>query len=248
MPPGISGLLTHDQGFGAADPPDGFTFSGEEPEPTYRLMIRLVTDGELDAYADYATGFDPRELEWQAKAFLARYAHMLIGVDAFDREYIWQRFWMAQRFMYTGRGLLDTIDRMLWDLASRSARLPIYKLLGACRESVPAYCNVGGRTIDDLVAHAVKLVEEEGFIGCKDHSYRGVKGNGEMAVKLRETLGDDILLFHDPVESYTFEEAVKIGRILEKCRYRWIEEPLQDYDIMGLRKLCDALDLAGADP
>ena len=101
-------------------PPDGFTFTGEEPEPTYRLMIRLVTDGELDAYADYATGFDPRELEWQAKAFLARYAHMLIGVDAFDREYIWQRFWMAQRFMYTGRGLLDTIDRMLWDLASRS--------------------------------------------------------------------------------------------------------------------------------
>ncbi len=242
VPPGISGLLTHDQGFGAAAP-EGFTFSGEEPEPTYRLMIRLVTDGDLDAYADYATGFNLRELEWQAKAFLARYAHILIGVDAFDREYIWQRFWMAQRFMYTGRALLDTIDRMLWDLASRCARLPIYKLLGACRESVPAYCNVGGRTIDDLVAHAVKRVEEEGFIGCKDHSYRGVKGNGEMAMKLRETLGDDILLFHDPVESYTFEEAVKIGRILEKCRYRWIEEPLQDYDIMGLRKLCDALDL-----
>ena len=121
--------------------------------------------------------------------------------------------------------------------------MPIYKLLGACRESVPAYCNVGGRTIDDLVAHAVKLVEEEGFIGCKDHSYRGVKGNGEMAMKLRETLGDDILLFHDAVESYTVEEAVKIGRILEKYHYRWIEEPLQDYDIMGLKKLCDALDL-----
>ena len=33
-------------------------------------------------------------------------------------------------------------------------------------------------------------------------------------MKLREVLGDDILLFHDPVESYTFEEAVKIGRIL----------------------------------
>ena len=103
VPPGISGLLTHDQGFGAVDP-EGFTFTGEEPEPTYRLMIRLVTDGELDAYANYATGYNPRELEWEAKAFLARYAHMLIGVDAFDREYIWQRFWMAQRFMYTGRG------------------------------------------------------------------------------------------------------------------------------------------------
>ncbi|MXX03281.1 MAG: hypothetical protein F4X08_10280 [Gemmatimonadetes bacterium] len=242
VPPGISGLFTHDQGFGAGEP-DGYTFTGEGPEPKYRLVIRLVTDGDLDAYADYGTGFDPRELEWQGRQFLARYAHMLIGVDAFYREYVWQRFWMAQRFMYTGRGLLDTIDRMLWDLASRSAGLPIYKLLGACRESVPAYCNVGGRTIDDLVAHAVQRVEGEGFIGCKDHSYRGVKANGEMAVKLREALGDEIMLFHDPVESYTYEEAVKIGRIMEKCRYRWIEEPLQDYDILGLKKLCATLDL-----
>ena len=174
---------------------------------------------------------------------MARYAHMLIGVEPFDREYIWQKFWIAQRFMYTGRGLLDTIDRMLWDLASRSARLPIYKLLGGCRESVPAYCNVGGKTIDELVINAVKRVEEEGFIGCKDHSYRGVKTNGEMAVKLREALGDQIMLFHDPVESYTYEEAVKIGRIMEKANYRWIEEPLQDYDIMGLKKLCATLDL-----
>tara|TARA_B100001750_G_C15464750_1_gene576340 strand:- start:117 stop:1226 length:1110 start_codon:yes stop_codon:yes gene_type:complete len=242
VPPGVSGLFTHDQGFGA-EPPEGYTFEGAEPEPTYRLIIRFVTDGGLDAYADYVTGFDPQDLEWQAKAFLARYAHMLIGVDAFDREYIWQRFWMSQRFMYTGRGLLETIDRMLWDLASRSARLPIYKLLGACRETIPAYCNVGGRTIDDLVANAVKRVDEEGFIGCKDHSYRGVKTNGEMAVKLREALGDEIMLFHDPVESYTYEEAVKIGRVMENCNYQWIEEPLQDYDIMGLKKLCATLDL-----
>ena len=121
VPPGISGLFTHDQGFGAGAP-DGYTFTGDGPEATYRLVIRLLTDGDLDAYADYGTGFDPRELEWQGKTFLARYAHMLIGVDAFDREYVWQRFWMAQRFMYTGRGLLDTVDRMLWDLAGRSAR------------------------------------------------------------------------------------------------------------------------------
>ncbi len=242
VPPGISGIFTHTHGFG--NPPvDGVEFVGETEEPTYNLMIRLITDGDLDAYAVYAKGFNVKELEWQAKAFLARYAHMLIGTDAFDREFIWQRFWMAQRFMYTGRQLLDTIDRMLWDLAGRHARMPIYKLLGASRERVPAYCNVGGRTIDDLVANAVKRVNEEGFIGCKDHSYRGVKGNTEMAFKLREALGDDIFLFHDPVESYTYEEAVKIGRVMEKCNYTWIEEPLQDYDIMGLKKLCATLDL-----
>ena len=77
----------------------------------------------------------------------------------------------------------------------------------------------------------------------KDHSYRGVKGNIEMAQKLRATMGDDFLLFHDPVESYTYDEAVKVGRVMEQCGYEWIEEPLQDYDILGLKKLCATLDL-----
>ena len=56
-------------------------------------------------------------------------------------------------------------------------------------------------------------------------------------------MGDDYLLLHDPVESYTYPEAVQIGRELERLNYTWIEEPLQDYDIMGLRKLCASLDL-----
>ena len=131
---------------------------------------------------------------------------------------------------------------MLWDLASRHARQPVYRLLGACREKVPAYRNYGGNTIDEMVANAVK-VKEDGFKGAKDHSYRGVKGNAELARELRAALGDDFILLHDPVESYTYDEAVQIGRVLEECNYTWIEEPLQDYDLLGLKKLCATLDL-----
>ena len=241
VPPGISGLFTHSSGIGHPAPTT--EFRGEAPEPTYTLLLRLVTDGDLDAYdTAYATGFHADELEWEARAFLARYAHMLIGVDAFDREYIWQRFWYAQRFMYTGRGLLDKIDRMLWDLAGRHARLPIYKLIGGYRERIPAYTNIGGETIDKLVESAL-TARERGFQGGKDHSYRGVRGNIEMATELRAALGDDFLLFHDPVESYTYEEAVKVGRAMERLNYVWMEEPLQDYDILGLKKLCATLDL-----
>lgn len=57
------------------------------------------------------------------------------------------------------------------------------------------------------------------------------------------TLGDDFMLFHDPVESYTYEDAVRVGRAMERLGYEWIEEPLQDYDLMGLKKLCATLDL-----
>jgi len=169
-------------------------------------------------------------------------APLLVGVDAFDREYIWQRLWYTQRFFYTGRSIVDQVDTMLWNLTSRYPRQPIYKLLGGYREKIPAYRNIGGATIDELVADAVRA-KEQGFKGCKDHSYRGVRGNIELATELRAAVGDDVLLMHDPVESYTYTEAVKVGRALEKLNYAWMEEPLQDYDLMGLRKLCEALDL-----
>jgi L-alanine-DL-glutamate epimerase-like enolase superfamily enzyme len=240
VPPGLSGLFTHALGFRANDPL--IAFRGASPEPVYAMTLRLATDGDLDAYAVYASGYHVDDLEWQARAFHARYAPMLLGVDPFDREYVWQRFWYAQRFLYVGRTLLDTIDRMLWDLASRHARLPIYKLLGGYREQIPAYRNIGGSTIDELVEDALKA-RDEGYKGVKDHSYRGVKGNIELATRLRSALGEDFLLFHDPVESYTYDEAVRVGRAMERLGYMWMEEPLQDYDLLGLQKLCATLDL-----
>jgi L-alanine-DL-glutamate epimerase-like enolase superfamily enzyme len=239
--PGLSGLLSHAEGMGYSDSA-GIVFEADAPAPTYRLQLRLHTDGELDAYGDWASGFSAQELEWEAKKILATLSHLIVGVDAFDREYVWQRLWYAQRFFYTGRQPLDTIDRMLWDLASRQARQPIYRLLGAARDAVPAYANFGGKSLDDMVESCL-LLQQRGFIGGKDHSYRGVEENAEMARLLRQALGDDFILLHDPVESYTCEEAIRIGHHLEKYNYSWIEEPLQDYDILGLQTLCKALDL-----
>jgi len=242
VPPGLSGLFTHTLGFRGQRPEDAIEYRDETPRPTYTATLRLITDGDLDAYTGFGTSFHADQLEWKAKEFNVTIAPLLVGVDAFDREYIWQRLWYTQRFFYTGRSIVDQVDTMLWNLTSRYTRQPIYKLLGGYREKIPAYRNIGGATIDELVADAVRA-KEQGFKGCKDHSYRGVRGNIELATELRAAVGDDVLLMHDPVESYTYTEAVKVGRALEKLNYAWMEEPLQDYDLMGLRKLCEALDL-----
>jgi L-alanine-DL-glutamate epimerase-like enolase superfamily enzyme len=184
-------------------------------------LLRILTDTEIEGWCLGVGSEASRQIQ---------------SVYRLDREYIWQKLWYAQRFFYTGRGLVDTIDNMLWDLASRHARLPLYKLLGGYRDRIPAYLNIGG------VEGAV-MAKEQGFKGCKDHSYLGVKRNIELAKEIRAAVGDDFLLMHDPVESYTYDDAVKVGRALEKLNYAWMEEPLQDYDFMGLKKLSDTLDL-----
>jgi len=242
VPPGWTGLFTHSMGIHGRQGAPVVSYTADAPSPTYRSVLRLVTDGDLSAYADFAAGYHADDLEWSAKSFMTTIAPLLIGADAFDRELIWQKLWYAQRFFYTGRSLVDTLDNMLWDLASRHARLPVYKLLGAYRDSIPAYRCVGGDTIDDIVANALQA-KGLGFVGAKDHSYRGVKGNIDLAKALRSALGDEFLLMHDPVESYDYDEAVKVGRALETLDYRWMEEPLQDYDPLGLKRLSDRLDL-----
>jgi L-alanine-DL-glutamate epimerase-like enolase superfamily enzyme len=47
----------------------------------------------------------------------------------------------------------------------------------------------------------------------------------------------------DPVASYSFEQALKMGRELEKLNYKWFEEPLYDVDFYNLKKLTTALDI-----
>ena len=59
----------------------------------------------------------------------------------------------------------------------------------------------------------------------------------------REAVGPDFPLMADPVAAYNHEQALRIGRELEKLGYRWLEEPLFDVDYHGLRKLAAQLDI-----
>ena len=116
-PPGLSGLFTHAAGFGA--PPELpaswlEACTDDTLHPTWTATLRLVTDGPLDAYTSFGNGFHPDDLTHQARRFKVEIGPLLLGVDAFDREYIWQRLWYTQRFYYTGRGVVDMVDRMLW--------------------------------------------------------------------------------------------------------------------------------------
>src|SRR5437588_9814855 len=75
---------------------------------------------------------------------------------------------------YGRRGLvmqaISGIDIALWDIAGKVAKLPLYKLLGACRDRVEAYASGGfyqeGKSVADLAGEA------EGY---RARGYKGMK-------------------------------------------------------------------------
>ena len=47
----------------------------------------------------------------------------------------------------------------------------------------------------------------------------------------------------DPVGDYTINEAVTVGRQLERLNYKWFEEPFRDFELYKYTELCRTLDI-----
>ena len=60
----------------------------------------------------------------------------------------------------------------------------------------------------------------DGFPAVKDHFFHPVKQNIEWLHTVREAVGPDIDAMHDPVGIYSFEQAIRVGRVLGKLDYR----------------------------
>ena len=98
---------------------------------------------------------------------------MLIGEDPLMIEGLWQKMFARTR-QFGRRGIvmnaISGIDIALWDIAGKVARMPVYKLLGACRDRVEAYASGGfyqeGKSVDDIAGEA-EGYRARGFKGMK---------------------------------------------------------------------------------
>lgn len=214
-----------------------------DPRPGYACMMRIRTDENIESMGVFATSWGKEHLEWEARTFKLQWAPELVGADALNREYLWQKMWMARRYFHvTSTAPIVLIDTLLWDIAGQRADLPVHKLLGGCRDRVPAYLTETGIPFEETLKSAQRAVDE-GYKGFKDHSMLGVEQNLALASEIRSVVGDDLVLMHDPVQQYSVEDAIKVSRRLEELDYLWIEEPLPEFDINGLKKLSDAVEL-----
>jgi L-alanine-DL-glutamate epimerase-like enolase superfamily enzyme len=222
-------------------------FEGEgvrmDPRLGYACVMRIRTDANIETCGLFGTSWGREHLEWEARTFKLQWEQDLVGADALNREYLWHKMWMGRRYYHVSSvAPLALIDTLLWDLAGLRADLPVHKLLGGFRDRVPAYLTETGIPFEDTLKSARRAMDE-GYKGFKDHSMLGVEKNLELATAIRDLVGDDMVLMHDPVQQYTVEDAIHVGRRLEALDYLWIEEPLQEFDINGLKKLSDAIDL-----
>ncbi|MGI5900719.1 MAG: enolase C-terminal domain-like protein [Christensenellales bacterium] len=205
------------------------------------LVLKLTTDNGIEGLATC--------LAARSGAVTEAYLHdniapVVLGRDPHDREKIWHELWNIDRHLtFFPVYLPGPVDVALWDICAKAAGLPLYKYIGAYRESLPVYASgLFHETAQDYIDEAL-YYKNRGIMAYKAHPPGPFTLDMQIHRELREAVGDDVVLMSDPVAEYTLDQAIAVGRDLERLNYRWLEEPFRDFELYKYTELCRTLDL-----
>lgn len=179
--------------------------------------------------------------DFYAKDLITFVKPMILGQNPQDIGRIWQMMWKKNREVAIQA--IAAVDICLWDINGKIAGQPIHRLLGTCRESVPAYSSSPYyATVDEYVEEAIRF-KEQGWRAHKVHPHGQARADIEICRAIREGVGDDFTLMLDSMWSYGYEDALRVGRAIEELDYYWYEDPLVEEDIYNYVKLLRKLDI-----
>jgi L-alanine-DL-glutamate epimerase-like enolase superfamily enzyme len=167
----------------------------------------------------------------------------LVGEDPSDISRIWNKLvWMGASVGRSGTAVqaIAAFDTALWDLKARRSGLPLSKLLGSFRDSVPCYNTSGGY----LQAPIEEVLDKaDRSLACGIGGVKIKVGQPDRALDVRRVealrahLGDSTPIMVDANQQWDRAAAARMCDALDRLGLAWIEEPLDAYDIEGHARL-----------
>lgn len=201
------------------------------------ILIELQTDEGIEGFglATSYTSTDPL-----VHTLTSGLTEFIIGADPLAPEQLYQRLfsltWQRLAFEkgWTREALVRlsaAVDIACWDIIGKSARLPLWRLLGGFRSAVPYYVTCAyyqaGKGLPQLKDEMQKL-------RAQGHTRFKAKVGGlsldadiERLALIREVIGPDCDLMVDVNRAWDLRTATTAVRLLEPLKPRWLEEPLR---------------------
>ena len=173
---------------------------------------------------------------------------LLIGKDPWDIEFLWQLMYRkTMAFGRRGLGMvaISAVDIALWDILGKSAKQPVYRLLGGrTKPRIPVYASRLYSVELSEVAAEAKRYKTEGYKAMKlrfgwgpTDGAAGMHRNLDLVRTVRETVGDGIDVMADAYMGWTLDYAKRMLPLLEPFQLRWLEEPVIPDDVHGYAEL-----------
>jgi len=205
--------------------------------PFHKLVVAQISTDEGIRGLGYSLVFNGGGAEAVHTYLETRLKPALIGEDPVYVERLWEKMFRADmgiRKQGIAGYALSALDIGLWDIAGKSAKLPLYKLWGAASDRVGAYGSGGWSkySVDELVAEAQKYAG----MGCRyykmkiHHADPAVNASRVAAVK--KALGPGVRMMVDVNQGRDVLGNREQARLLEEFDLVWYEEPVlaDDYD------------------
>ena len=218
---------------------------------TGSVVLRIHTNAGITGWASSSFGnlgegarVVQTILEYEVKP-------VIMGKDpAFPRR-IRADLWKALNYQgVTGvsQFALAATDIALWDILGKNAGLPVYKMLGACRDRMPVYSMCGWYYDNDgdlsRFKRQVAAAVEQGYkaVKIKVGKYSLADDARRICLAL-DTIGKERRLMVDANQVFDRAEALRRGKVYQEMGCFWLEEPLPPQDMEGFSLLAQALDM-----
>ena len=182
-------------------------------------------------------------------------APALVGEDPMYSELLWEKMYNGSRWKpalerghsqpsEARRGVtleaIAGVDIAIWDVKSQALGIPVYKALGAVRDSVRAYGSGGWAPGDEAEAEMTGYAAK-GFTAVKmrvvGRDGFSVPNTIRRVSAARRGIGPDVELMVDAHGSLDVSTAIRLARELERYDLAWFEEPISPDDHPGLAEV-----------
>ncbi len=196
-------------------------------------LLTIRTDAGVEGHAFLGSAMRGAHLD--GESLIQMLKPVVVGEDPLQRERLYQAMW--QRNRNTTFRAIGAMDIALWDIAGKMTGLPIHRLLGSYRDSVPAYASSAVLASKEAYAEEAARFKADGWMAYKIHPPTDPVVDIEICRAVRGAVGDGYTLMLDPTWAYQYPEALRVGKAIEELGYHWYEDPLADDDLYSYVKL-----------
>ncbi|NYT79151.1 mandelate racemase/muconate lactonizing enzyme family protein [Alcaligenaceae bacterium] len=202
------------------------------------IIVKVCTSDGLIGYGEAHPGRSPGAV---ASVINNTLGPLLLGMDACNVVGIWD---LAHRMQLASHGLgagaalaLSGIDMALWDIRSKAAGMPLYRMLGGVSKRIPAYAGgvaLGYQSPDNLADEAQSYVDQ-GYRAVKLRIGDTTSNDIARITAVRKALGSDIAILTDANTAYTLADVRRVMPALAELNVEWLEEPFACDDFASYR-------------
>jgi L-alanine-DL-glutamate epimerase-like enolase superfamily enzyme len=168
-------------------------------------------------------------------------SQVVVGEDARDTDKLFAK--AEGRFRGVGFAgavarAYSAIDVALWDIKAKAAGVPLFRLLGAARESAPFFVS------DVADAKAAKPLMKQGAMGLRVEVGGGdVQADAERVREISDGLGDDGWVGVSAGGRFDLGTAQALAHFFEDIGIDWFEDPIPASDSPGYAKLANLMEV-----